>query len=128
MKGFDWTEKQKREWEEWLGGRPPEVRIVAEKYPPNKLYRMKGTGHRVLLYSYCEDGTVTVIVSGKYNLVTMERRVFGISPDSLEPCDIPDENEPVGAMFQTDDEILAYVNARRAENGIDPLVELPGKV
>ena len=57
---------------------------------------MKSTGHRVTMYSYSENGTVTVNVTGDYNVVVFERQVFGISPDDLEECDLPAPGEFLG--------------------------------
>src|SRR5262245_52877430 len=104
------TSEEEAGWKEWVASRPPAVRKVAERFDPWTLYRMKSTGHRVTLYSFGEgrDGckvSLTVNVLGAFNLVTFERRVFGIDPDDLEPCDLPEANEPVGAAFTKEDEI-----------------------
>lgn len=98
---------------EWLKDRPDSVRALAEKLPPNKLYKLKTSGHRVSLYSYSEDGTVAVFVSGKYNAVAFERHVFGINPDDLEECDFPLADEKVGAFLGPDDDIPGYLEFLR---------------
>lgn len=90
-------------WQEWLDGRPPHVRAVAERFEPWSLYRLKSSGHRVTVHAFDEeqDGRITVRVNieGRFNQVTFERSVFGIDPTDLEECDLPSPLEPVGALF-----------------------------
>jgi len=86
----------KSAWEEWVSSRPPIIQALCHKYPHNRLYRLAGSGHRVLIYAYCEDGTVKVNVLGKYNVVAFERTVFDIDPSDLTECDEPDPDELVG--------------------------------
>jgi hypothetical protein len=100
---------------EWLEERPQVIKDMATRHPPNLLYRMKSTGHRVTLYSYSEDGTVSVIVSGRYNLLTFERKVFGVNPDDLEECDFPPSDEPVGAMLTEDADVREFIDAAKSE-------------
>lgn len=88
-------------WEPWIASRPAVIREMAAKWPPDRLYRMPG-GQRVFIHSYSEGGTVTVIVSGAFQLVTFERCVFGIDPAGLVECDLPGEDEPVGVLFPED--------------------------
>jgi hypothetical protein len=96
------TAEQEAGWAAWVASRPPVVRAVAERFFPWKLYRLKSSGHRVTIHSFDEpEGetpvTLKVIVSGEFNLVAFERTVFGIAPDDLEECDLPDPDEPVGS-------------------------------
>jgi hypothetical protein len=86
-------------WAEWVASRPPGIQTMCEKWPPDRLYRMEPTGQRVLLHSYEEDGTVTVDILGTFNALVCERRVFGIDPASLTECDLPTDNEVVGALL-----------------------------
>ena len=79
---------------------------------------MKSSGHRVTLYSYAEDGTVTVNVCGDWNVVTFERRVFGVSPDDLEECDVPDNDEPRGALLTERKDIDAHIEELREHMGM----------
>jgi hypothetical protein len=113
------TPQQKAGWREWVASRPPNVRAVAERFDPWSLYRLKPDGHRVTLYSLGEheDGSVTVTVDvlGQFNLVPFERRVFGIPPGDLEPCDLPADGEPVGAVLTDEDEIDAFIDEVRPE-------------
>lgn len=84
------------DWYEWVASRPPVVKALCEKYPPNILFRLKSTGQRCTVYSYNEAGTLTVSVTGQYNLIDFSRNVFGIAPEDLEECDLPAEDEEVG--------------------------------
>lgn len=99
------TREDEEAWATWVSERPPSVRKVAERFDMWSLYRMKSTGHRVMVYSFSEGDpvTLTVDVLGDFNLVAFERRVFGIDPDDLEPCDAPQPGEPVGSVMTQDD-------------------------
>ena len=101
---FDPSPEQVRDWESWVAGRPEPVRLVAARFKPWKLYRLKN-GHRVTLVSFAEtaDGrvTLTVSVTGEFNFVVFERDVFGIDPDELEECERPAPGEPVGVADTT---------------------------
>lgn len=103
------------EWTEWVNSRPPLVKDIAQKLPPNKLYRLKTTGQRVTMYSISENGTVTVDITGEFNLIDFDRQVFGINPDDLEECDLPKENERLGAIYKTEEEITTAVQPQLAE-------------
>jgi len=102
MNIFEPTPGQLAEYEKWIAARPPAVAAVARRFQPWKLYRLP-SGHRVTVYSFGEkpDGTVTltVTVSGDFNLVTFERNVFGVNPDNLTECDLPAAGERLGALF-----------------------------
>lgn len=115
------TDEERTEWLRWVAERPPRVRAVAERVWPNRLYRIN-SGHRVILYSFGEPTeanapvTVTVAVLGTYNLVEFERRVFGIEPDELVECDLPDPTEALGVLL-TEDETARYCAWVRAQGG-----------
>ena len=96
---FEWSPERRAAWDEWVASRPPVVRDLCEKLPMDTLYRLKGGGQRVTLYSYNENGTVTVAVSRLYNLVVFERMVVGVEPDDLEECELPLPDERVGVLF-----------------------------
>lgn len=78
------------EFEEWLRNRPETIKALAAKLKPWFRYRVKPTGQHCNLYSYSEDGTVTVEVNGHDSefLDSLKRflpvLVFGINPDDLE--------------------------------------------
>lgn len=67
---------------------------------------MKSTGHRVTVESFSEGGdgkvTMTVAVTGLFNLVVFDRSIFGVDPDDLEACDLPDLDEPTGSVMSQD--------------------------
>jgi len=105
-------EKNEPYWSEWLADQPPTIQALIARYPPNRLYRM-ANGQRVTIVGYRDDGTVTVDVSGEFNLVTFERSVFGVDPVELVECDLPDPDELVGALLKDRAEIKAYIASRR---------------
>ncbi len=76
--------------QEWLSGRPEVIKEMAEKLKPWERYRLKPTGQHCTLYSYSENGTVTITVGGHdsepldaMNKMTLIN-VFGIDPNELE--------------------------------------------
>jgi len=96
-------EMDKKVWDEWVKTRPEIVQDLCERFPPDRLYRINGDGHRVTIHSYSEDGTMTVNVSGEYNSVIFERQVFGIKPDDIKECELPTDNETLGTFFTEED-------------------------
>jgi hypothetical protein len=86
-------------WEEWFASRPPVIQDMIRRYPATRLYRM-ADGHRATIYSYAEDGTVTVNVTGEYNRVLFSRQVFGIPIETLVECDLPGPDEDLGDTSQ----------------------------
>lgn len=106
-------------WEDWVSTRPAVIQALCRRLPPDRLYLLKSSGHRVTLHSYSDDGTVTVDVAGEYNQVMFERRVFGISPDNLEECDLPGDSESLGAVLTEDDETEQYLDFLRVECDTD---------
>lgn len=89
-------------WEEWVSSLPPADQELCRRYPPDRLYLLKPTGQRVVLFSYNENGTVTVDVSVQWNSmfgVFFDTRVFGINPSDLEECDLPPEGDPTDSML-----------------------------
>lgn len=91
-----------RAWKAWVRKLPKAARAAAERFDPWTLYRLKTTGDRVTVCSFADDATVTVIVSGRWNLVLFDRQVFGIQPDELEECDLPGPDEMVGTVLTQD--------------------------
>ncbi len=90
----DPSENELVRWADFLNSSPDNVRVVAERFPPWHLYRMRSTGHRVQIYSFDEMGqsrgvTLTVVVLREFNpqMGGPDRRVFGIEPDDLEVCE-----------------------------------------
>src|SRR5580765_7300966 len=113
---FEPTPTQEADYAEWCIQRPEKVRVVAEQFEPWSLFKMKATGQRVVVTSFGEtkDGNIslTVLVSGRFNLTQFEREVFGISPDELEPCELPSPDEPVGAAMSGEEVAMNIDNIR----------------
>lgn len=88
-----WTEEQEAEWKDWLEGRPASVKDVIAKYNlrPDTAYRLKPTGQIGQLFSFSEDGTVTVIFRDNFFGWAVPTQVFGIDPADLEECEVPEE-------------------------------------
>ena len=103
----------KASWAEWVASRPPVVQVMCALLPPDRLYLLKTSGHRVTLISYSENRTVTVEVTGQFNAVDFDCKVFGISPEDLEECDLPGEDEPLGTMLRKQEDIEAFIDAIR---------------
>jgi hypothetical protein len=93
---------------------------VAERFWPNRLYRLKRGGHRVTIVSFDEEenGAISlkVRVSGEFNAVIFERTVFGIKPEDLEECDLPEPGEILGSLDMSDLAKAMYDARRKAEN------------
>ncbi len=102
-------------WEEWILERPECIHDLCRRFPPNILYKLNGSGNRVTVCSYNEAGTLTVDVSGEYNSVTFERQVFGVKPEDLTECDLPADDEILGAWFTEDDEILGLIEIMKQQ-------------
>lgn len=103
-------------WDEWVSGRPPNIQDLCRRYPPDRLYLLTSSGHRVTVYSYNEDGTVCVSVTGKFNQVLFDRNVFGVDPKLLEECDLPDKEKELGTAFTDKKKILDYIERWKADN------------
>lgn len=114
-----WREMDEPAWQAWLETRPVIVREMATRIRPDRLYRMTSTGQRCYVYSYSEDGTVTVIVDGQFNRVLFGRQVFGISPNDLVECELPGPDEDLGDTAAeagyTDDDIRNILIPRLRE-------------
>lgn len=95
-RGFTTSAKKKEDgkmtegFAEWLRGRPQSIKDLAQKLPPNERYRIVQTGQHCSLYSYFENGTVSVTVDGHDHkaLAAMNMlqpfNVFGLKPTDLE--------------------------------------------
>ena len=92
-------------WDDWLSACPPSVQQLAALVPPDRLYIMWSTGHRVTVEGYSEDGTLAVAILGTYNRVAFERWVFGVPAADLVECDLPHADEEIGAMLTDPQEI-----------------------
>lgn len=117
MRWVEPTEEEQASYRAWVETRPAHIKAVAERFEPWNLYRLKTNKQRVYVLSFSDqaDGTVTmtVAVTGQFNLLAFDRRVFGIKPEDLEPCDLPDPSEELGTVF-TCEEIEASLPSIRA--------------
>jgi hypothetical protein len=105
---FDPTPENIANYAKWCADRPREVREVCKQFVPWELYKLKDTGHRVIVHAISQHkdengdptGKISLVVDvlGKFNFLAMERRVFGIKPEQLEPCDLPEKNELLGSL------------------------------
>ncbi len=103
-KWFEPSPTQQASYAKWVAERPPAVRAIAERFTPWELYRLKDTGQCVTIVSVFENGTVRVNVPVLYNAdhiddhtidgVITDFSVFGIDPNDLEPCDVPEHTVP----------------------------------
>lgn len=73
------TEEYKQEFYDWLDTRPQLIQELGKKYPPWLPYTLNGKPCQ--LYSYCEDGTVTVNTSDIFGIT--HYNVFGVNPEEL---------------------------------------------
>jgi len=106
---YEMTEEQKKGWHSWASSRPLTIRELCLKFRPNKLYRLISTGHRCTLYSFSEDGTISVMISGRYNKVVVDEIVFGVKPEGLEECDLPEKGEELGTEITDPEELKVYI-------------------
>lgn len=113
MKFIEFTPEQQAEFDKWVAERPPFIRGMIKRCPPDRLYS-NGAGHRVTILSYEEDGTVTVAITGQYNKITFERNVFGVPIEDLQECDLPGKDELLGAILTKQEDIDAFINATRS--------------
>ena len=112
------TPEDEADYRLWVAGRPEPVRLVAERFEPWSLYAL---GHRrVTVVSFDEhengDVTITVSITGDFNLIPFNREVFGIEPDELTPCDPPHEDEVVGTLLTEPEDVQAYINSLSPAN------------
>jgi hypothetical protein len=107
------TPEQQAELEAWIAERPPVVQEAVRSHPPTKLYRLTDTNQRVTISAYNEDGTVQVIVAGKYNAVVFDRQVFGIPLSALTECELPGPEEQTGTALTHPLDVQIFVDATR---------------
>lgn len=79
---------------EWFKTRPKVIQDLCRQFPPESEVRIIGTGQIAYIYSYFEDGTLSVIVDAKRSFEEVGRvsafgteksyRVFGLKPKALE--------------------------------------------
>lgn len=107
---IEWSKEQEKAWSKWVSSRPRVIQELCKKYPPCNLYQLKKSDHRVTLYSYSEDGTMTVNVTGEYNTVIFDRQAFGIKPEDLEECDLPITEEAPGTVLTDEEDVEKFID------------------
>jgi hypothetical protein len=119
---IEWTDDQWREWAEWVAECPEVIQEMCRRLPPNRLYRLGHDGHWCTVISYCEDGTVSVGVELCYNeAVFLDREVFGIDPEELEECELPDTKKESPAAAGTQQSLSDLILSRAADEPGEPL-------
>jgi hypothetical protein len=69
---------------EWYKERPQIIKDLIDQYPPAATVRIKATGQIAYIYSWSEDGTMTIGIYMKDNPgMVCDRAVFGYEPDDL---------------------------------------------
>jgi len=99
-KWIEWTTEQEAAWAEWLSARPQAIQDIVAKYNlrPDNLYQLKETGQIGYIHSLNERGTLTMDFTdtfNQHNLYMSNRRVFGLNPEDLEECDLPEGVEVI---------------------------------
>lgn len=105
-------------WNKWVSTRPVIIQELCRKYPPDRLYLLKPTGQRATIVSYSEDRSITVNITGDFNCHIFDREVFGIKPEDLEECDLPDDNDILGAALSDPKDVDDYIRIIKNVDGI----------
>lgn len=113
---------ERADWKAWVAERAhlPLLVEATKRMPPGRLYRDTETNLRGFPIAYSEDGTVRVAFTGEYNLITFERQVFGIDPGRFVECDLPLDDEPLGVVLTTHEEIEGFIAKAIPEGCSDP--------
>jgi hypothetical protein len=94
---YEPSQEELLDYKNWVSSRPAHVKAIAERFDPWSLYKLKSTGQYVTVYSFNkhEDGSITLKVNmpPEFNPFSLGYLVFGISPEDLEPCEIPEVYE-----------------------------------
>lgn len=111
MNWYEPDDEVREMWAAWYAERPAPIVKLAKRFAPWTLWRLDhGKGRRVFVRSFqeMEDGsvTLTVIVSGQFNAVLMERSVFGVDPETLVESDLPAPDELVGNAGLHPDQVI----------------------
>ncbi len=110
-----WTDQQQIEWNKWVESRPPIIQDLCRRFPPYNLYKLESTGQRVTIYSYSEDGTLTVNITGEYNIVMFDRQVFGIKAKDIEECELLKDTDATGTILTEQEHVENLLDALRPE-------------
>lgn len=110
---IEWNDDQQKGWDEWVASRPKIIQDLCRRFPPYNLYYLKDPGQKVTISSYFRDGTLKVNVTGEYNAVMFDREVFGIKPEDLEECDLPNASESVGTCLTEKEDVEEFIDIVR---------------
>ena len=88
---FEPTDDQRAGWPQWLKDHP-EVREIAKRFEPWRMYRLTTTGQVCMVLSFSEDGTMRIYAEHPGLGSISGRNVFGINPDDLVLWTENDEN------------------------------------
>ena len=94
-----YDDEAQAEFETWLATRPESVQALGAKYPPSIPYRVRdgapyggsAPGCIVAVFSYYEDGTVSVVVVRPSSIVSAllaDTTRFQMDPAWLEPYEV----------------------------------------
>ena len=102
---YELTGDHNADMDDWLASRPEHIRGIAERYTPNRLFRIRETGQRAIVYSICEhaDGPPTLkvkVLACLNSYLPLDFMVFGISPDDLDPEPVTDADRIEVAAWQ----------------------------
>ena len=86
---YKFSEEQEKLWEAWVAERPPVIKAMAERLLPNRVYKLTTTEQICIPTAFHEDNTVKVAVLRALNNRIFSVSVFGINPDDLVECDLP---------------------------------------
>lgn len=100
VKIYEPDQEEIAEYEGWIESRPEPIKSIAKRFRPWILYTLRDTNQNVTIYSFSENGTVTIDVGAKYNdQLLFEKRVFNINPNDLKECEsMPNISNPVPVL------------------------------
>ena len=78
------------EWDAWVATRPGVIQDLCRRFPPSRIFWLSPPGQVVRVFSYHENGTLTVVVDPEDNphlLMVVGRHVFGVPPADLHEMD-----------------------------------------
>lgn len=99
-----------QKFKDWLATKPESIQKLATKYPPGEYmvkpgapYGVSCEGTVVSLFSYCEDGTVSVVVLAKNKL-----------PKAIE------HEKELGRQYNKTDAEMEFIHKNNVQVIIDP--------
>lgn len=99
---------------QWFADRPESIKAAMRLRPPLILYKLLTSDHLVTILTYDEVDPVraTVAVTRQFNAVDVERAVFGVKLEELEPlCHMSDSEQYEVKYPEVVKELLETANA-----------------